>query len=714
MTNSVKGITFLAVLSLSLLIQKTNAQGSVIDPRDPVVNYDPAHPPPIPPDDQITKWVRTPNTAVAERNPGWNIDVYKAYVFQKLSFRVEFPKSYNPDANDGKKYPVIIFLHGKGENAVSITVDPVNGRYDPSTGLNYDNEWQLLQGPHEFDTAIQNGTYDGYVIAPQTPDQWYKGLRLSPIMEVVKYMIIHNKVDPFHIVVNGLSDGGQATWDMLDMFPNYVSAAAPMSAPLDFVSGGVADSSYIANKRFTPIWTSQGGLDDRPTPAQTQRLADSMLKYGANFREVLYPGLDHHTWYAFWGERNFWPFVNNAYSSNPWMLGGLKNPWPGAPFRDTIGIAPPGNWDGHIFTGYRWRHDGSEIEGQTNNTLVVTSPGVYDALVQRDGIWSDISHVPIVIRPGFYEAEDYVSSNGTNITIQKFYTTDVGGGQGLGYITNGSYMDYAINPNVAGTFTLQLRVASEALGGVVQVMNSDGTVLARISVPQTGGWDTWVTTEPVNITLAAGPQYIRLQSVTDNGWDINWLQFGLAGSKSPLPVKFVYFNSQCSGGGVKLEWKTAQEFNSKSFDVQTSVDGISWTSVSTVVAAGQSSSERTYHYTDNGSGGSSFYRVVEKDQDGRSVVSSVVRSNCQSGRDEFMVSPNPVSNSAVMSIHLQQAATVQWKIIDGKGAMVQQNQMVLPSGSSSIPLNLSNYSKGIYTISIYYNNEMKTIKLIKK
>ncbi|MGZ3973689.1 MAG: hypothetical protein ACXVMI_05455 [Flavisolibacter sp.] len=31
-----------------------------------------------------------------------------------------------------------------------------------------------------------------------------------------------------------------------------------------------------------------------------------------------------------------------------------------------------------------------------------------------------------------------------------------------------------------------------------------------------------------------------------------------------------------------------------------------------------------------------------------------------------------------------------------------------------MPLNLSNYPKGIYSISLYYNNEMKTIKLIKK
>jgi hypothetical protein len=713
MTHLAKGVKLLPVLFLSLLMQTTNAQ-SIIDPTDQVVNYDSLHPPPIPNDGQITKWVRTPNDAVNNpdpkigRNPGWNTDVYKAYIFQKLAFRVEFPKSYNPTANDGKKYPIIIFLHGKGENAVP----PL---YDVKTGLNYDNEWQLLQGPHEFDQAIQNGTYDGYVIAPQVADQWWKGLRLAPLMEVVKYMIANNKVDPFHIIVNGLSDGGTACWDMLDMFPNYLCASTPMSGP---VKNLPMDSAYISSKRFTPIWVAQGGLDTGPTPQETANVADSMLKYGSNFKESLYPELEHRTWYRFWSEPGFWPFVNLAYSSNPWMLGGLRNPWPGAPFRDTIGIAPPGSGvfdDGHTFTGYLWRWNGSEITGQTSNTLAVTSAGIYDAMVQRDGIWSDWSHVPIVIRPGFYQAEDFVASNGDGQAfVRKDSTPDEGGGIYVGWIANGNYMDYTINPNVAGTFTLQVRVAAQVGGGKIQVRGQDSSILATIDVPETGSWQNFVTTQPVNITLPAGVQNIRLQSITNAGWNINWLQFGLTGLQSPLPVKFVYFNSQCSGSAVNLQWKTAQEFNSKSFDVQRSVDGLNWNSLSSIAAAGQSSSERTYHYSDNSSSGSSFYRIVENDQDGRSVMSSVVRSNCQSGRDVLMVSPNPVSNSAVLSIHLQQAATVQWKIIDSKGAMVQQNQMVLPSGSSSIPLNLSNYSKGVYTISIYYNNEMKTIKLIKK
>jgi hypothetical protein len=223
MITPTRRILICAIL-LSLITQRSESQ-SIIDPSDPVLEYNPAAPP-TPPSffNPLVKWVRTYNVengADQYRNPGWNSDVYKAYNYNGLSFRVQFPKSYDPTANDGKKYPIIVFLHGQGENDNTYLGPP-----PPGAGTyNYDNQFQLLQGPPQFDNAIQNGTYDGYVIAPQLqnnisspPTVYYQGI-LNDIMNVVKYMIAHNKVDPFHIVVNGLSEGGVGTWEMLDLFP---------------------------------------------------------------------------------------------------------------------------------------------------------------------------------------------------------------------------------------------------------------------------------------------------------------------------------------------------------------------------------------------------------------------------------------------------------------------------------------------------------------
>jgi len=700
-----KRIVCTTLLCAYILIQKTEAQ-SIIDPSDPVVEYNSSAPPPTPPYNQIIKWVRTlniENGAVQYRNPGWNSDVYKAYNYNGLSFRVQFPKTYNPTAIDNKLYPIIVFLHGQGENDNTyLGPIPPNG---PS--YNYDNQFQLLQGPPQFDNAIQNNIYDGYVLAVQLqnnvsgpPTVYYQGI-LNDIMNIVKYMIANNKVDPFHIVVNGLSEGGVGTWSMLDLFPTYVSSAIAMSSPVDFVNLDNT-GTYFSSKRFTPIWVSQGGKDTHPLPAETQRVTDTMAKYGANFRESFYPDLEHTTWYNVWGEQDFWPVVNSAYSSNPWMIGGLKNFWPGQPINETIGITAG-------FAAYEWRRNGSTIAGATTNTLNVTAPGLYEARVFRDGIWSDWSHVPINIRPGFYEAENWVAMNG----VVNELTQDAGGGKDVAYIDNGDWMDYTINPYTSGTFTLQVRVATSSSGGVINVKDANGTILATIEVPYTGGYQTWATTIPVNVQLSAGTQTIRLQSANPSPWNINWLQFSLS-NESPLPVKFVYFNAQCKGGSVNLQWKTAQEQNSNRFAVQRSTDGVSWTEIGSMAAAGQSNGEKNYSFVDRtASSSSGMYRVVEYDYTGQQIMSSIVRSNCSTVND-ISLYPNPTSGFSAVNITLEKSTNITLQVVDAKGSVVQQKQVLLPSGSNTLPVNLAGYPDGVYTINVNYNQERKSLKLIKK
>lgn len=703
----------IGAMLLFVFAPKTNAQ-SIIDPNDPVKEYDPANPPPIPDGlHPLIKWIRTlyiEDSAVQKRNPGWNSDVYKAYNYQGQTFRVRFPKSYDPTANDGKKYPLLLFLHGRGENS-NTYLGPPPTTYNPNGHPNIDNQWQLLQGPPEFDAAIENGTFDGYVLAPQlqndslqSPKDFFYGT-LNTYMSIIKYMIANNKVDPFHIVVDGLSEGGVAVWRMLDFFPTYMSAGIAISAPTAYVPwNNVGD--YFQKKRYTPIWESQGGLDTHPTPAETQRVADSMAKYGADFRLLYYPNLKHGTWYQVWAEPDFWPTVNSAYASNPWPQFGKAKFWPGEPINTTIGITPG-------FSSYEWRRNGQLIVGSNTNELHVTGPGVYDARVQRDGIWSDWSHVPVTITGDSYriEAEDWVAMSGARTQV----TQDVDGNLNVGWLGNGDWMDYTISPYVSGTYQLQLRLAGYGVGQI-QIRSSDSTVLGTVNVPSTGGWQNWVTV-PVDISLPAGTQNIRLKIVTSSSNDvvnINWLTFYLANAQSPLPVKFMYLNAQCNGNVVNLEWKTAQELNSSEFSVERSTDGTNWSEIGRIKAAGQSSVERSYSFADRTPTSSSgFYRIVEYDVTGQKTISSIVKSSC-SLRSGLSLYPNPSSGNSSLSITLAQSQKVTIQLLDSKGAMMQQRQVQLPSGTTILPLEMSSYPKGVYSVIVNYNDEVETIKMIKK
>src|ERR1700722_16937871 len=86
---------------------------SVLNPADSTYTYDSTKAKGSPQNPNATsgaiiKWVRTHTLS-------WNTNQWKCYYFNTVQFRLIYPKSYNPTANDGKKYPIIIFWHGAGE-----------------------------------------------------------------------------------------------------------------------------------------------------------------------------------------------------------------------------------------------------------------------------------------------------------------------------------------------------------------------------------------------------------------------------------------------------------------------------------------------------------------------------------------------------------------------------------------------------------------------
>ncbi|HMH20626.1 MAG TPA: fibronectin type III domain-containing protein [Puia sp.] len=354
--------TFTKIVRLLLVVlagffTQTVVGQSVMDPADPIVTYNASAPPTQPAFGQIGKWVRT-------KRLNWNTDSYKAYVYKGAQFRLKFPKTYNPTAVDGKKYPVFVFFHGLGE-----------------TGTIYDNEYSLYHGGDVFRDAVDNGKFEGYIFVMQSGGFWGGG-QFDYIKEIIDYMIANNKVDPFKIIANGLSAGGAGTWDMTIAYPNYIAASLPMSeSSTDYQTTAVVNSL-----KYTPMWLFQGGLDGAPDPYTSQQVRDHFINAGGNFTYTEYPDLGHGTWDRAWTEPNFWPFANNAYLSNPWVLGGRSAFCAGDAINVTIGLTPG-------FAAYQWRKNGVAMSN-TGNTISVTDTGTFDARVMRGTTWSDWSRTP--------------------------------------------------------------------------------------------------------------------------------------------------------------------------------------------------------------------------------------------------------------------------------------------------------------------------------
>ena len=154
------------------------------------------------------------------------------------------------------------------------------------------------------------------------------------------------------------------------------------------------------------------------------------------------------------------------------------------------------------------------VAGGSANITVTTQDGSKTAV---SAITVTTSNAGILI-PAKIEAENYTSMNG----IQTETTTDIGGGLNIGYVDNNDWVDYLINVPTAGTYIVDLRVATTIANSQLQV-RSGTTVLATVNIPNTGGWQNFQTVS-TNVSLSAGTQTIRLFCSVQN-WNLNWLEF---------------------------------------------------------------------------------------------------------------------------------------------------------------------------------------------
>ena len=125
--------------------------------------------------------------------------------------------------------------------------------------------------------------------------------------------------------------------------------------------------------------------------------------------------------------------------------------------------------------------------------------------------------------PGKIEAEAFSVNQG----LQLETTTDVGGGQNIGYTNTGDYLEYRVRVLKSAKYTIEVRAACFNAAGKIEVqqINPSGTVInsVQINIPVTGGWQTWQTvTSTINLT--AGICTLKVK-ILQPEFNLNWYKF---------------------------------------------------------------------------------------------------------------------------------------------------------------------------------------------
>jgi hypothetical protein len=132
----------------------------------------------------------------------------------------------------------------------------------------------------------------------------------------------------------------------------------------------------------------------------------------------------------------------------------------------------------------------------------------------------------------------------TDVDVES--TSDTGGGFDVGWVAPGEWLKYTVNVTAAGTYTIEARVASSGAGGTFHIESNGVDKTGPITIPDTGGWQTWTTVTKANVSLAAGAQVWRVVfDTTGPGGaigNLNYLKLTTGGGRHTVARRF-----QCRG-----------------------------------------------------------------------------------------------------------------------------------------------------------------------
>ncbi len=157
----------------------------------------------------------------------------------------------------------------------------------------------------------------------------------------------------------------------------------------------------------------------------------------------------------------------------------------------------------------------------------------------------------------------------------------------------------------------------------------------------------------------------------------------LEGNAQVLDVELVSFVAARTREGVLLTWQTTSETRNLGFEVEWSLDGRSYATLSFVSGHGTTSTSRNYQYLHDNSR-TSYYRLKQLDTDGQFHYSPVLTVQ-GSARMTFSLAgnyPNPFNGGTFITYSLPDAGTVHLCVFNLHGEVVYEWQLGLQSAGS--------------------------------
>lgn len=191
--------------------------------------------------------------------------------------------------------------------------------------------------------------------------------------------------------------------------------------------------------------------------------------------------------------------------------------------------------------------------------------------------------------------------------------------------------------------------------------------------------------------------------------------FPMNSNNSALPVTLTHFGANCLDEKVRINWKTASEFNASHFELQSSRDGQTWLHLAEIEAAGTTNQASTYNYEVKNSGALTYYRLIQIDTDGTQTIYGPISSNCDLNNNNMSVHPNPTNDNFNLTIQTSENfenAVVE--LVDMSGRVIDSQTTNLEAGTTLLRFDAQDLHAGTYMIRVKGQNYKFTpIRVVK-
>ncbi len=190
-----------------------------------------------------------------------------------------------PKVEEGKTYPLVIFLHGEDE------------RGD-------DNTSQLKYLPTALANPAMRTRFPCYVLVPQcgVERKWVNAdsleedsepadeadVMIQMVLNILDKTVSENQVDTDRVYLTGISMGGSGCWDLASRRPAAFAAVAPICA--------APDRSRVPLVKDVPFFVVHGDADNTVPVTHSQNAVKALREIQGNVTYIELPKVAHDSW----------------------------------------------------------------------------------------------------------------------------------------------------------------------------------------------------------------------------------------------------------------------------------------------------------------------------------------------------------------------------------------------------------------------------------